>query len=242
MQFPALYYRLRAAIQIRENIVGGIPRTGDVSAIEAWLKNQGLDFEAVAEIAQTTADEMRVQATEEQTSGFKLTEDGELCIEARNVNAMLKEVARAAGYTTHFPNPSLKQALQHSVHIKPQRISLGVSQPTDTFVKPIHVPHGSAIKRADYVVRPTIEFEIWCLKTNRMVRRNWSEKDENYLAMRFKGFSLWDQVIFNLLSMGEEVGIGAWRTQYEGKYDFLQLERSVDEEWRMLWAVPESES
>lgn len=234
MDFPQFHHRLRARIRLRENLIGGIPRTGDISIIEAWLKNQGLDFEAIAEIAQSTAEEMKAQAAEEQTSGFKRIDDDVLCLEARCVNAMLKEVATAAGYTTHFPNPSLKQTLQHSTHVKPQRIPLGVSKPDGTFSKPIHVFHGSAIKRADYVVEPTLTFEIWCLKTNRLVKKRWSEKDESFLELRFKGFTMWEQIVFNLLAMGQEVGIGAWRTQYEGKFDLLYLEVGNGDDWTML--------
>jgi hypothetical protein len=241
MEFPQFHERLRAAIQLRENLVGGIPRTGDISVIEAWLKNQGLDFEAIAEIAETTAEEMKKQAVEEQTSGFKRIDDDVLCLEARCVNAMLKEVATAAGYTSHFKNPSLRQTLQHSTHVRPQRISLGVSEPKGTFSKPIHVYHGSAIKRADFVVGPLLTFEIWCLKTNRLVRKRWSEKDESLMVLKFKGFSLWQQIIFNLLVMGQEVGIGAWRTQYEGKFDLLYLEVHEEDGWKMLRDLREPE-
>lgn len=245
MDFPELYYRHRAVIQVRERLIGGIPLTGDVTIITAWLKSKGLDLAAIEEIAEETAAEMAEQETEEPTSGFKKTVDGFVCLEARCVNAMLREVATSAAYTGFFrgpSRPSLKQGLQHAVSIKPQRISLGVKDPSSTEVKPIHTFRGSAIKRANFVDQPRLVFESWIIKTNRLVTMKWGGKTpaEKFLDNRRKGFTVWDQILFNLIIYGQELGLGAWRTQYEGKFDLVSFDRwdREEDDWARLFVDP----
>ena len=42
MDFPHLYRRHRVIIQVRERLIGGIPKTEDIDTMVAWAKAQGL--------------------------------------------------------------------------------------------------------------------------------------------------------------------------------------------------------
>lgn len=241
-----MYTKYHVTIQFNERIIGGIPKTSDKKLIDDWLKGQGVtDAKARAEIADQTAEEMAEQEEQEieaQTtkawSGFKFR-DGVPVIEERQIKAMLKEVASNAGFTTTFRRPSLRQLLQHAVFTDPQYIPLlgkpvEIQESTGFTERVVHTWRGSAIKRADFVEGPVIDFVIEVFSNNELVRSRWDDRKEtimrNHGIPRARGMTFFDTLLKTLFIMGEKVGLGAWRTQGEGKFKVVEFERLPEPE------------
>jgi hypothetical protein len=105
-----------------------------------------------------------------------------------------------------------KQIFQHGFEIKSSpvddRLYLGVTEPTGYDEGPIHVDTArgprSAIKRVDFVDRPTVTFEVWVLSTASGETRHIGEKD-----------------LVKMLTFSQENGCGSDRSQGRGKFDVL---------------------
>lgn len=222
-----LYRRFKIAFLFRERLIGGIPKTADTELMTGWLKGQGVDEEAaIAEIAERTAQEMAEQAEEAAAStiragwsGFKMR-GGRPVVEARQLKALLKEVANVSGDTRRYLG--LKNLFQHGLYVRPKYIPLQLPEESEEEGTPaftervVHTFRGSSIKRADYVMRPTIEFEVGVIASNPIVTRQ---------KIRKAGDLLFDALLLKLFLLGEEDGLGAWRTQGEGKFDLVEFER-----------------
>jgi len=192
-----MWRKYEVELQMRERIVGGIPK--DPEIIEGWLKARGLQ-----DVAEATKEEMADQITEGAWQGFKSNQHG-LYIEARQVKAMLKEAANIVRHVIKFKG-YMKARLAERVFIRPTRISLGVDEPTGTIERPIHVntrmgPR-DALKRCDYVEEAFIAFDMWVL-------------DDGVLT---------DAHFEALFEYAGENGLGADRSQGEGQFDCVRLE------------------
>lgn len=218
-----LYRRFNVAFLFRERLIGGIPKTADTELMTGWLKGQGVDEEAIAEIAEATAAEMAEQAERAAVetiragwSGFKMR-DGRPVVEARQIKALLKEVANVSGDTRRYLG--LKNLFQHGLHVRPQYIPLqvpGEEEPLAFTERVVHTFRGSSIKRADYVIRPQIGFTVGVIASNPIVARQ---------KIRKAGDLLFDALLLKLFLLGEEDGLGAWRTQGEGKFELIEFAR-----------------
>ena len=69
----------------------------------------------------------------------------------------------------------------------------------------------SALRRFDYFTEPTLEFEIWVLTTATQEKRHVGEDD-----------------LIGILTHAQENGLGASRSQEEGKFDVVEFERMPD--------------
>lgn len=208
-----MYRKYRVQLQIRDKILGGIPKNPEL--IQGWLKSKGLEEKAIEEIAAKTEPAVAV-AIEEETNkawtGFKSDEDG-VYIEGRQVKALLKEACSMLRIAVK--KRGTKQVLQHGTFVKPEKIYLNVDdgddsiafeKPTDHLEMVAHVvgPRGprSTIKRHDYVERPFINIEIWVV-------------DNEMIPM---------QAIKDMLTLGQEIGLGCSRSQDFGKFDLVSFE------------------
>ena len=103
-----------------------------------------------------------------------------------------------------------KQIFQHGFEVKApdggERLYLGATGTLPFDEGPIHVqtPQGprTAIKRVDYVERPSITFEVWVLSTHASETRHIGEND-----------------VVQMLRFAQENGVGADRSQGRGKFD-----------------------
>lgn len=191
---------------------GGVPKSPDL--IDAWVRARtGYDDARAREVAAQTKkdmgiDEERVQteaeaAAEKSWSGFKSDAEG-LYIEARQVEAMLKETASVMRLTVN--KRGSKQVLQHACHVKPYRIHLGKTEPDGYEESVVHAttPQGPihAIKRNDYVSEGTeIAFTLHVL------RGNAQGVDEDYLR--------------RCVTLGQDDGLGANRSQGFGRFEVV---------------------
>lgn len=215
------FTRYHAEIQVRERLVGGIPK--DADTIKQWLKARlELDDRAIIELANETSAAMEESSGERPTAdalldalviqsggnGFKRA-DGQLVYEGRCMKAALKEGANVAFPGVRWPGKpegvkkGLMRYLAERVFVEEDVIPLGVSEPTHAGVERIkHVitPQGprSAINVVDIVDKPLLAFTVRVLD-DCLDQKVWAR--------------VWETL--------EEIGIGADRARSDGKFDLV---------------------
>lgn len=216
--------RWSVSLQFLNRIIGGIPAVGlegadpekDRSILQLWLQQRLGDKVTEEELAaevEKTMQEAYASEEPKSTTTFKTNETG-LYIEGRQVKAMLKEAGGRLGLgkAVRGSRPSLKQDLHEGLHVDEDLIHLTrdgqpVTEPDGYDVRPIHVmgPQGprTSIKRSAYVERPTIIFTVRIL--NMVVLKEDHLKDT--------------------LAFAQDLGLGADRSQGNGKFAVVGFER-----------------
>lgn len=215
-------------LRVLRRLYGGLPKNPDI--IQGFLKGKGVPeddeskrlAEKIKKEVGTTEEELE-EAEERMWTTFKRDERG-LFIETRQIKAMLKE---AVGETEMYKQPGLmglKSRVGGSVFPKGQggedltRLYLYRGSEMDKIVhKPdgfeetvghVRGPQGprSILKRKDYVTAPWIMFELKV--ANKRVKK---------------------KVLDDLFEVGEEIGLGADRSQEHGKFKLVKFEEIKDE-------------
>jgi len=197
-----LYRKYAATIQFRDQVLGGIPKAKDLTKL--WPRSKGFSGRQPKPFAQKTT--LEAQGKERENletrnwTGFKKDRDG-LFIEERQIKALLKE---AAYVLRLLRMPGLRDSISHGVFVKPERIRfLRAGQPLrkpDGYVeRPIHVltrqgPRTSIV-RQDLVLKPYSSFNL-------------------IVASPLLEF----EDVEKLLRLGQEIGLGASRSQGFGKF------------------------
>lgn len=165
-------------------------------------------------------DEGDVPFDEEESNWttFKRDDDG-VYVEARQIEALLKETMDTLDINKGKGSVARKQTMQHGLFVKPKKIHLmrdgeSIEEPDGYEERPIHVmgfrgPR-TALTREDYVENAEIEFEVWVVIPN--------NRENPHIR---KGH------LEDMLELGQENGLGASRTQGYGKYD-LDLFEELD--------------
>ncbi len=202
----AIYDVYTVTITLRDRLCGGTPKNPDL--LRGWIAaTTGHDDETTTQ-QEKDAREALLEPTEERSwNGFRGDTKG-LYVEARQVKALFKECATMLRLTTD--KRGSKQIFQHGFEVKAtdggDRLHLGTETPTAFSEGPIHVQTAqgprTAIKRVDYVEKASITFEVWVLSTHAGETRHIGEVD-----------------VVNMLRFGQENGIGADRSQGNGKFD-----------------------
>ena len=93
--------------------------------------------------------------------------DGQLCIEGRQVKAMLKEAASIAVAGDHLPsrgwgktNKGLLNFLAEHIFVLDDKIPLGVTEPSGISQRFVHTWRGSGIQYEEYVTDAKVEFTV----------------------------------------------------------------------------------
>lgn len=208
-----LYDRYAVAIRFREKLCGGVPKAAD-SVLHDWIKAKtGYDDDQTKEQVKVASEQMIDEEAEKSWMGFYRDEDHGLFIESRQVKAMFKEAATMLRITTS--KLGSKQIFQHGFEVKgavnPTRIYLGQTEPDGFREGPIHVTTAqgprTAWKRVDYVERVELKFDIWVLGTHAQEKRHIAEED-----------------LVRMLTFDQENGLGADRSQLQGKFDVTDFE------------------
>jgi len=201
-----LFRKFSVEIQFREKILGGIPKKKEL--IEPWLKSRGVPREAAKEMAEEIAEE--VETVEDIVAGawtgFKSDEKG-VYIEERQIKALLKEAAFVLELTK---KARFKDSIAHGLFVKPERIHFyrgqtWLQKPDGHDETAIHVmtrrgPR-TALKRSDFIEKAKCRFEIWVA-----------------------GPAINEEDLRRLFTLGQEIGLGASRSQGYGKFDLLKFE------------------
>lgn len=211
-----LYDRYAVAIQVRDRIVGGMPRNPEL--IASWVQATRPDGEAedpakTAALIQEDAELIVNAVAEKMWTGFPEHSELGLFLPTRQVKALLKQSASVLGITKK--KRGSKQILAEGLEVKAKtdprdRLYFGKKKADGTEEKAIHVMTAqgprSALKRFDYVLEPRFEFEIWVLKTHAQETRHIGEEE-----------------LVAILQHAQENGLGASRSQGEGKFDVVEF-------------------
>ena len=162
-------------------IHGGIPT--DPKKAEGWIRSKleatddtvrrmvaqtmlerGVDLEALpqGEIDQAIEEVVEMR----QLNGFKRLND-ELCIEGRQVKAMLKEAASIAVAGGHVSargwgktNKGLLNFLAEHIFVAEDKIPLGVTEPSGISQRFVHTWRGSGIQYEEYITDAKVGFTV----------------------------------------------------------------------------------
>lgn len=206
-----LYDIYNVTLCMRDKLCGGIPKNKDLirAWVEAGTKHKDEKSEQLTEEAMAA---MLDDVAEKSWNGFFRDSEKGLFIEARQVKAMFKECASMLRITTK--KIGSKQILQHGFEIKSAsgepRIFLDKKEPDGFDEQAIHVMTAqgprAAIKRVDYVEQVEVRFSVWVLKTAAAEKRHIG-KDE----------------VVQMLTLAQENGLGADRSQGRGKFDVVKF-------------------
>lgn len=212
-QSRKLYDVYLCTIVFRGRLCGGVPRNKEL--IKAWVMAGTEHNDELTETqTQEAKDAIINDVAEKSWIGFFEDAEKGLWLHTRNVKAALKQGASMLRITKD--KIGSKQIFAEGSEIKglggSDRIYLDRKVPDGTDEKPIHVMTAqgprTALKRFDYVTQPKISFEIWVLKTAAGEKRHIGEEDIVYV-----------------LTFLQENGIGADRSQGEGKFSVLEFEK-----------------
>jgi len=209
MDSRELYDRYQLSIQFRNRLVGGCPKSKDM--IKPWIEARTGHADEQTELQAEEAAAVLVAAEESCWTGFMSDADG-IFIHTRNIKAMIKQCASVLGICKQ--KIGSKQIFAEGSEVKApdgtDRIHLGLREPTGSEERPIHVMTAkgprNALKRVDFVERPRLNFEIWVLKTHPSEKRHVGKAD-----------------LDRILMFAQENGLGADRSQGEGKFDVIEF-------------------
>jgi hypothetical protein len=220
----------RARLRFVNVVVGGVP--SDRSVIEGWIRSRmELGDAALAQLVDETVAERGVLTPDEtvkailgselapSVNGFKRDENGELCLEGRQVKAALKEYVNSAypgggwpGKASHehtkklHAKRGLMTYLAEAVVVPEVLIGLGVKEPSrvEERVKHVMTPAGprSAITRVEVVEQPEIAFTV-----------------------RVRDDFLNEEAWGRIWTVGEGIGLGADRGRSDGQFELLEWTR-----------------
>lgn len=200
-------YRVR--IRFRERVCGGTPKDPEIQ--KAWLETRGFTTaeteEYVRNLREEKGDEYVNEEVKKAWSGFRGDSEG-LYLEARQLEAMMREGATELGIPR--ATRGFRQRLQHGCFVKPHRLRMLkeneiVKEPDGDRMTVVHVmtPKGkvAAFSRFDYVEEAELAFEVLIVQS------------EMFTAEK----------LADILTLAQEQGLGAGRSQGEGKFDVLEI-------------------
>jgi len=228
-----LYNKWRVVIKIRNRIDGGVPASPDL--IGPWIeaktgykdeKTKAIIKEHIDNLAEAKR-EVEEELEECSWNTFHQDAEGRYYLKPYQLKAALRECATLLGIFQK--KRGSKQIYQHGMEIKGLehefRIYIRDCEEPLREEKPIHVGTAqgkrNALKRTDHFIEgATLEFNVWILKTDPSETRHIGEKDT---------------VI--MLTLAQENGLGANRSQGSGKFEVMELEADPDNEYKAI-AIP----
>lgn len=220
-----LYQHFAVKIHCTYQLRGGIPYSPDV--IESWIKTRFTDQDRIGQlIAQTKTEVGTDTFTKDQLNeikevvwrGFKKNDQG-LLIEGRQLGALLKESANIVKGILGIT--AFKAKVAERFFVIENSIPLGKTVAdgfAEDFVHAI-TPQGpiSALKRTDYVLSQTLAFTV------RALNEPFTTKD----ADGTKGCLPVLTALEHLLEYGQNLGIGADRSQGHGRFTVQEIKEIV---------------
>jgi hypothetical protein len=209
-------------LQFRNRLFGGIPavnmadKEGSRTIMEVWLRQRlgdKLTDEELQKEVDKTYDEVFADTEEQTTQTFKSDEG--LYIEGRQIKALCKEAASRLGFSKAVKGqrPSLRQDLHEALHIDEDVIFVlrdgqRILEPDGYETACIHVMTAqgprTAIKRSAYIEPgATVSFTARIL---------------NCVVLK-------EAHLVDILAFGQDLGLGAQRSQGWGKFEVIGFER-----------------
>jgi hypothetical protein len=215
-----LYDVYSVRIRIREALHGGKPK--DPALLESHIKRKtGFEDEATRKLieqAEEGAPEPApgdLDVTIEKSASRFLSDERGLYVETFQIKAMLRQSGSMLGL--YKKKRGSKQVCAEGLEVRglehERRVYLGKSEPDGTREATVHAmtPKGpiSGIKHTDYVGPVELAFEVWILKTAAAETRHVGKDD-----------------LVEILTFGQENGIGADRSQGFGKFDVIGFSKA----------------
>ena len=196
-------------------LVGGLPK--DPNMVAGWVnatnkKKSDADRAAIVEAHLEHLPDVEEDKKEKQGIGFA-RDGGELCIEGRQVKAMLKEAANIIkNVAPGGPLTALKSRVADQVFVSELYIPVGRTKPDRIVERAIHVltPQGPRDSIKVCEVCDDVELEFTVRRMVRAGKRTVSEK-----------------VLLAILDYGQNVGLGADRSQGYGVFEILSVEKTI---------------
>jgi hypothetical protein len=210
-----MYDEYLVKLKVRERLYGGYPANPEV--MKAWIAKQSEHDDATtdAQVAEAQEAVAAVDAAKKEEATWTVfpTDDKGIYLPARCAKAMFKESCTMLGIAK--AKRGSKQVLQHGFEVKAldggdrirfMRDGKVVAKEDGNIERPIHVntmqgPR-SALKRSDYVDGVEVEFKVWVFGTHAAETRHIGEQE-----------------IRDMLTFAQENGLGADRSQGNGKFD-----------------------
>ncbi len=227
---PEIYDRYTVELSFRDKIYGGIPK--DPEVMLSWLVSRAkITKEEAKEMAAKIAEQVKSDpdAVEKGVTTFKRDVNG-LYIEERQVKAMLREAAQTTGFLSKY---GIREVIAHGVFTGPDKTGKihllkdgkKVLEEDDYEERALHVmtfkgPR-DALKRGMYVVKPQVAFELKVIKPIFKPK----PKTEDAKAPKKSPSHIEEDTLRTLFQVAQEIGLGADRSQGEGKFDLVKFER-----------------
>jgi len=199
-------------IRVRDRLVANLPTS--FGALKHVAKRQLLEEgkeKLTEEDVELRAEELEAELpveAEEVLLAFRRDEKGLYLVEG-NIKGLLKDVGRIMRLRGY------RDAINHGVFVKPERIYLLRREEPEGEAKPIKEADGvfrkgmrvisprgarSVLKNAEYVTKPELHFQLWIVQP--VARRLFTER-----------------VVEEMWTLAEEVGLMGDRALGEGKFD-----------------------
>lgn len=206
----------KVTLRFQNRLCGGIPKHPGV--IKSWLEARapseaalerreqaGEEITPIEELAEEVAGQVYAPTPEEQMSkvwaGFKHDEGMGLYVDGSHFKSHLKDCATVLSRMLDIK--AFKAKLANRLFVVEDQVPLGKAEPDGFWEHPVHVilpgqgPR-SALKRTDYVHRPTLTLHLKVLSDGMVTRKTLEQ----------------------LLEYGETHGFGAERGLGNGRYEW----------------------
>jgi hypothetical protein len=216
-QGRAYPYRYDAEIFV-PMLVGGVP--SDPKVAEGWIRTkvQGTEERIQNLIAETIVDRgvsaeeaVRIVNEMKNLNGFKRTPEGELCIEGRQLKAMLKEAVSVAAGAAKIKQTGwgvtrkwIKGFFPEHVFVVEGIVPLGVTSPTGILQNFPHTHNGSSIQYQEYVTDVKLSFTV--ITDWKFTKKEWE--------------MIW--------TTAEKQGLGSSRSQGYGIFSVTRWDETID--------------
>jgi len=227
-----IYDRYTVEIAFRDKIYGGIPK--DPSVMINWLVSRAkMTKEEAKEKAAKIAEEVKSdpEALEKGVTTFKRDIDG-LYIEERQVKAMLREAAQTTGLLSKY---GMRDLIAHAMFTRPDktgkihllRDGKKIVEEDGFEERALHVmtPRGprDALKRGMYVEKPHVSFTLLVTKPVFKPKPK-TEQEDPKPKKPVSPQAIEEETLHTLFQVAQEIGLGADRSQGEGKFDLIRFE------------------
>ena len=208
----SVFRHYKVVLKIRDKILGGIPwgfERIENLATQEYIKKLAADAKKVEEQAvvkkdgETPEEKPKKKWKLDPHATFTRTKDEKVCIEEKNIKGLMKECVQTL-YGRGRKSTITQKLVSRAVFAYPPQIVIA-DEISGTIPMPVHAitPQGprTSIQEADFVKQPTVSF-----------------------TLKIAAKEITEEILKELLTLGQEIGLGAVRTLGYGKFDVVSIE------------------
>ncbi len=243
-----IYTRYRVRIRYRDQVLGGVPKSGN--SLEWYLNEKFSSDEEKADFKRRVesgalSDDEKAEIREASWNTFERDRNGNLCLWHGNFKACLREVFVTLGLTQKFPIKATKAKEAKSAKVggaKPASSEGPVLVPArdpsaggrQTLQHGVHVDplrlvflrDNQPIKIADGYVDKVKHITDAAGKRSALGRHDYIDQPEIEMVLKWPTASVFTiDDMKKALAVAQDDGLGACRSQGIGKFDVILLEK-----------------